>query len=462
GARHQNTLGTNDGTGYDLNPVTGEPYAPNLVLRADYGRILAEFWADGPDSETPPGHWNAIANTVSDHPLFERRFEGKGPLIDPLEWDVKIYFALNAALSDAAIACWDAKRKYDYARPITMIRHMGGLGQSSDPDGPAYHPDGLPLRPGLVEVITASSSAPGERHAHLAAYEGEVALFTWRGTPENPNTEVGGVGWIRAVEWMPYQRDTFVSPPFAGYTSGHSTFSRAAAEVLAAFTGSPFFPGGMSSFTAPAQDFLEFERGPTEDVTLTWATYFDAADEAGISRLYGGIHVRADDLQGRVMGAYIGRLAFAAVTRHFRGAGATSDPDAAFAQWVEAMRADPLNPSRAEDYHDAPDRALAEFFFGASEASWATRSDATWVGLDEARRHAQIRFLSRRSLLPPQWQLETSSDLREWKSISPEQVQRQDTPLGEGWVETRLRDPEPLSAGNAPRFYRVTPAEDVE
>ena len=61
-----NTLGTNDGHGYTTNPVTGQPYATNLVLRGDFTRSLTEFWADGPSSETPPGHWNVIANNVSD------------------------------------------------------------------------------------------------------------------------------------------------------------------------------------------------------------------------------------------------------------------------------------------------------------------------------------------------------------------------------------------------------------
>src|SRR5207248_1495901 len=55
-----NRLGTNDGHGYTVNPVTGKPYAPELGPLGDYGRIVAEFWADGPASETPPGHWNVI------------------------------------------------------------------------------------------------------------------------------------------------------------------------------------------------------------------------------------------------------------------------------------------------------------------------------------------------------------------------------------------------------------------
>src|SRR5207247_2451548 len=49
-----NPLGTNDGSGYGTNPVTGQPYAPAVVTRGDFTRVIAEFWADGPSSETPP------------------------------------------------------------------------------------------------------------------------------------------------------------------------------------------------------------------------------------------------------------------------------------------------------------------------------------------------------------------------------------------------------------------------
>ncbi len=313
-----NDLGTNDGQGYARNPVTGAPYAPELVLQADFGRAVAEFWADGPASETPPGHWNTLANSVTDSPGFERRLGGVGESLDPLEWDVKLYLALNGAVHDAAVAAWGAKGYYDFTRPIAMIRYMGGLGQSSDPSLPAYDPEGLPLIPGEVELISAESSAPGERHEHLAEHLGEVAIRAWSGGPADPVNEVGGVDWIRAVEWVPYQKATFVTPAFAGYVSGHSAFSRAAAEVLAAMTGSASFPGGLGSWTIPAGS-LKFERGPEQDVVLQWATYFDASDQAGISRLWGGIHIAADDLRGRVMGAACGRDAWALANRYWDG-----------------------------------------------------------------------------------------------------------------------------------------------
>jgi hypothetical protein len=313
-----NPLGTNDGTGHALNPVTMQPYEPAVVPRADFARVLAEFWADGPNSETPPGHWNTIANSVADSPGFERRIGGQGEILDALEWDVKTYLALNGALHDAAVAAWGCKGHYDTVRPISMIRYMGGLGQSSDPAGPSYHPEGLPLEEGLVEVVTEESAAPGERHEDLADHVGEIAIHAWAGNPDDPETGLGGVGWIRAVEWVPYQLATFVTPAFPGYVSGHSTFSRAAAEVLTAMTGSEYFPGGLGSWTIPAGD-LEFEAGPSQDVPLQWATYYDAADQAGLSRLYGGIHIAADDFLGRLMGSQCGKDAWQMANRFWDG-----------------------------------------------------------------------------------------------------------------------------------------------
>ena len=300
-------LGTHVDQGYSVNPATGLPYTPQMVHLADYGRIVAEFWADGPDSETPPGHWFSLANYVADQPQTIKRIGGVGPVVDDLEWDVKVYLVLGGAVHDAAIGAWGAKRAYDYVRPISMIRYMGGLGQSSAPIAPAYHPDGLPLEPGLIEVITSDTTTTGGRHEHLAGHEGDIAIYAWSGKGMVPEDRVAGAGWIRAVEWWPYQRSTFVTPAFAAYVSGHSTFSRASAEVLAAITGSDFFPGGLGEYFFPQNAFLAFERGPSTDVTLQWATYYDAADEAGISRLFGGIHVAPDDFAGRIMGSKIGQ-----------------------------------------------------------------------------------------------------------------------------------------------------------
>ena len=325
-SRGGNPLGTNNGSGWPMNPATGQSYVANMVKRGDWGRILAEFWADGPDSETPPGHWVTLANYVGDHPLVQKRIGGDGPVLEDLEWDVKLYLAMSGAMHDAAVAAWGNKAIYDYVRPISMIRHMAGLGQSSKVSLPSFHPNGLSLENDLVELVTAESSAPGQRHEHLAEEIDAIAIRAWQGNPEDAETEHSGVGWILAEEWVPYQRETFVTPAFASYVSGHSTFSRAGAEVLTRFTGDSFFPGGIGEFLAPAHDFLEFESGPTQDILLQWATYQDAADEAGVSRLWGGIHVRADDFDGRIMGQRIGQDAYDLAESYWNGSAAAPIP----------------------------------------------------------------------------------------------------------------------------------------
>ncbi|MFZ9914101.1 MAG: DUF6851 domain-containing protein, partial [Phycisphaerales bacterium] len=230
-AMGNNPLGADSGTGRALNPATGLPYAPNVVKRGDWARCLAEFWADGPNSTTPPGHWNEIANVVTHHPAFERRWGGKGDELPELEWDVKMYLTLNGALHDAAICAWGLKGYYDSMRPIGAIRALAQNGQCSDPAQAAYNANGIHLIPNTIELITEATSAPGQRHEDLAGYEGFIAVKSWPGAPSNPATEYTGVQWMLAGNWMPYQRPTFVTPPFAGYVSGHSTYSRAAAEV---------------------------------------------------------------------------------------------------------------------------------------------------------------------------------------------------------------------------------------
>jgi hypothetical protein len=311
------------GEGYDVNPVTGAPYPVQMVPRGDYARVLAEFWADGPESETPPGHWFVILNDVMDHPGFVRRLGGTGPTLDPLEYDVKAYFALGGCMHDAAIAAWGCKGWYDFVRPISAIRWMAENGQRTDPMGANFHPHGLRIVPGLVEPVTETSSAPGERHAHLRGDQdenlGKMAVFCWRGPDyiADEATDTAGCGWILVENWWPYQRPTFVTPNFAGYVSGHSTYSRAAAELLTNLTGSPYFPGGLAEYVAPANEFLVFEDGPSVDVRLQWVSYRDASDQCSLSRIWGGIHPPCDDLPGRLMGLVIGPQAWEHATSYF-------------------------------------------------------------------------------------------------------------------------------------------------
>ncbi|WP_111682988.1 FG-GAP-like repeat-containing protein [Winogradskyella tangerina] len=303
--------------GHALNPITGSPYETNMVPRGDYARVLAEFWADGPDSETPPGHWFTILNYVSDHPQFEKRFEGQGDILDPLEWDVKAYFILGGGMHDAAISAWSVKGWYDYIRPISAIRSMAERGQSTDNTLSNYDVAGIPLVDGYVEVVEMGDPLAGFANQHV----GKIKLYTWRGHDFIGDTEIdqAGVGWILAENWYPYQRPTFVTPPFAGYVSGHSTFSRAAAELMTMMTGSEFFPGGLGEFKAKANEFLVFEEGPSVDVVLQWATYRDASDQTSLSRIWGGIHPPADDIPGRFIGQVVADDVFNFAVPYFNG-----------------------------------------------------------------------------------------------------------------------------------------------
>ena len=125
--------GGDAGAGHPVNPVTGAPYEPQIVPRGDYTRVLAEFWADGPDSETPPGHWYVILNCVHDHPDFERRMEGAGPELEPLEWDVKAYFALGGTMHDAAITAWGIEGVVRLHPSVVCNSCDGGQGPEQRP-----------------------------------------------------------------------------------------------------------------------------------------------------------------------------------------------------------------------------------------------------------------------------------------------------------------------------------------
>ena len=338
GAFGNNPLGTDTGTGFAVNPVTNLPYAPNLVKRGDFARVIAEFWADGPNSETPPGHWHVLANEVSDDPLTVKRIGGVGPVVSDLEWDVKTYFSLAGAVHDAACAVWSLKRYYSGPRPITMIRYMGTTGQSSDNSRPSYNSQGLPLETDVVEEITNDTAAVGGKHENVwnlytngyesgLAHLGEIVVYSFPGEGRNnpaaqlppvAATTLNSVRWMLAKDWLPFQRKTFNTPAFPGYASGHSSFSRASAEVLTLLTGSPSFPGGFHHHTVAANS-MQIDLGPSVAVDLQWNTYYDGADQAGQSRRWGGIHPFEDDFSARIIGSQVGKSAYALAQKYWTG-----------------------------------------------------------------------------------------------------------------------------------------------
>jgi hypothetical protein len=173
---------------------------------------------------------------------------------------------------------------------------------------PNFHPNGIKLSEGLIELVGSDDALVGTENENL----NKIKVYSWRGHKyiENTNTDYAKVGWILAENWWPYQRPTFVTPNFAGYVSGHSTYSRAAAEVLTLITGSEYFPGGLGEFIAKKNKFLVFEEGPSQDIKIQWATYRDASNQCSLSRIWGGIHPPVDDLPGRLIGEKIGINAF--------------------------------------------------------------------------------------------------------------------------------------------------------
>jgi hypothetical protein len=339
GAVGNNSLGTDTGTGHPLNPSTNAPYAPNVVKIGDYTRCLAEFWADGPHSETPPGHWHVLANEVTDElTAGQKKIRGVGAAVNDLEWDVKMYFCVAGAVHDAACCAWSLKRYYSGTRPITLIRWLCSQGQSTLPDlTSSYSPYGIPLEENVCEVITDDTADFGGKHYLLwdleygqedpgAGHVGEIAVRVWNGEHKDnpaatsglPATHGSPVRWVLGKHWLPFQRKTFNTPAFPGYISGHSTFSRAAAEALTLFTGSSDFPGGFHQHTIAANS-LQIDLGPSAPVTLQWRSFYDAADQAGQSRRFGGIHVSEDDYHGRVIGSAAGKTAFALAEKYWTG-----------------------------------------------------------------------------------------------------------------------------------------------
>jgi hypothetical protein len=210
----------------------------------DEKKVIAEYWADGPASELPPGHWTLFAEFVSDRDHHT------------LDQDVKMFFAMTNAVFDASIASWDAKRYFDYVRPVTAIHYLFA---------------GKPVQ-------------------------------SWQGT-------------IDGADWKPYQAATVVTPPFPEYISGHSIFSAAAAETLKSFTKSDNFGGSVTIKAGTSR--VEPGVVPANDTVLFWATFSDAADEAGISRRFGGIHFIQGDLVSRQLGRVVGKQAWKKTLQYF-------------------------------------------------------------------------------------------------------------------------------------------------
>jgi hypothetical protein len=240
-----------------LRKEVDEVIAMNASLDPDQ-KALVEFMRDGPRSTGQSGHWLRFAQDVS---VRDR---------DGLDEDVKLFFAVAATAMDAFIASWDAKRHYDSSRPWTLVRHL---------------------------------------------YAGKT-IKGWAGPGK-------GVVDLPAERWHPYSPSTFVTPPFPGYVSGHSTISGACAEMLRLYTGSDRFgvfearrAGALTEADFACEDMQQMDGKfvvPADGSTLTcdvripMATFTEAAELAGISRVLGGYHIQADNLEGLRLGRNVAR-----------------------------------------------------------------------------------------------------------------------------------------------------------
>jgi hypothetical protein len=187
--------------------------------------------------DASPLAWNVIADSLRE----------RGNAAGRLRADVALGVALNGALNDAAIAAWGAKRAYQSPRPISMVRHLAFEGQSSDPKSPSYSKTGLPLVPGLIELVT--------------------------GPPSRVVVRSQG-RWIPGTRWAP----PVPTPASPGWVSERSTFAYAAAEVLRSLTG------------------RSFDR---------------QAGRLARSGVDSGIETAADEAAGRTLGTTVGKRAWA-------------------------------------------------------------------------------------------------------------------------------------------------------
>jgi hypothetical protein len=223
----------------------------------DFRKTTAEYWEDGPGSVTPPGHWNQFAQWVA------RRDA------NTVDEDARLFFALNGGLLDASISAWDGKGRWDSVRPITAVRWL---------------------------------------------QRGKI-IQAWGGPYKGPS-------YIKGEDWLPYRPSNDLAPPFGEYASGHSTFSGAAAEVLTGFTGRGNFeltvtiPAG-SSRVEPKTD--THPGVPAEPITLKWTNFRYAAEQAGLSRQYGGVHFEHGDKDAREAGSRVGKNAWAKAVTYFNG-----------------------------------------------------------------------------------------------------------------------------------------------
>lgn len=276
------TINLDDGQSFQVNhTLVGSIINPAFIRQAeqvvsasyalnDRTKFIAELWEGGGGTSFPPGIWMTFGQWVSMRDMHTNA------------QDARMFLALSNAIYDAGVLTWNAKKYYSYARPVRMIRDLSSLRLIGRFDSI--------LKTQLIDAYDLDTgnahSIPGERFESFQ------------------------------------RRSTGASPPFPEYTSGHSAFSAAAAEVLRRWTGSDRF--GAHVTLDIGKSLFELGRAPLKPVTLEWKTFTEAAIEAGNSRVFGAIHFEEGNVRGISLGRFAGEQAFIEAERLYTDFGQQS------------------------------------------------------------------------------------------------------------------------------------------
>lgn len=243
-------------------------------------KAMAAYWAEGPYGEQLPGQLAEMAQFVVKRDKLS------------LDQTTKLFFAVHNAALDAGIAVWHLAYQYDYARPISLVRHA------------------------LRGKTVLAWGGPG------APWDPKINAMT--GKPYGYNR------WVRGEEWAPYGPgstfDQRWAPAMPEYVSSHGGFAAAGAQVLKLFTGSPNF-GFEASFDPSAE---AWRPALIESADLLgshrwqYPSFVSAANQAAWSRRYAGVQFEDGDLVARALGKRIGHHVWEKSVYYFSG-GATNE-----------------------------------------------------------------------------------------------------------------------------------------
>lgn len=222
-------------------------------------KMLAEYWAGGPHTVTPPGMWMVFMDVVI-------RSNGIC-LVD----EIKNYAVVASGLYQSSITAWRLKRIFMQARPVQKLRQYYydeaiSQGWNSETLGQYWLP--------YQELNFVTPSFPDNPSGHSTFSSTSAKLFCYLlGTDQiNLKNPVSNLEILR-----------YFSPVLTHMTD--------------------FSINNVFIFPKTSQVLAS---DPTCGVSLGWSTWSDMAQSSGKSRIYGGIHVESSNQSGLFLGKSIG------------------------------------------------------------------------------------------------------------------------------------------------------------